>query len=446
MKIHTPTNLPQAKRTDGSGSYTLRDYLGSFVIISMIALFVLPTFGYASMFNPFPRIYSITPSSAPGSISTDSVIKIYDAKTLQLIKETPTIGLKPYDFNKVPHRNFALINHFAPTSFIEIYDFFSDQVVGTIDTGLGPKHMTFSLDQKTAYVANANGNSVTAIDLDSVESSIDGATTVQTTTVNVGVDPNIAYEYPTPHGLLVFSANFGESSVTVLKATTLDHVKTIQVGDGPFSMVMTPDKKHVITANSNDGTVSWIDVQSLEEVHRTTFLGPLGSNRDLSKIQRTNPRISPEGKYLWIGNQQGGVFAILDLEQRKLVTEIPAGVGADIAYFPAAGPAFGYALLTNRYSATLTVAKLNNEHPPTFLKNIPVAEVGTHILSFSRDWKTAYVSERLGDSFSVIDLESMSETASVVVGQAPNEAKYIWFQPTLTGPKFYHYNEAGQKE
>lgn len=419
--------------------------------MSILMLLVISSPSGADLFNrhfydsvfpdireiPKPRVYSVENSSSPAQITNASIVKIYDPDTLELQKEVPMLGIKAHHFNKVPFHNYALINHFAPESFIEVFDYASNEIVGKFETGLGPRHVSFSKDGDKAYTANYDGNSLTVIDL------VKGTST----TVATGIKPNYVYEYETPHGAMLFAANFGEDTVTVIDKETLSLVKTIQVGDGPFSSIQTPDGKYMLTPNTRDHTVSWVDLDTLEEVSRVSYLGPLGSDLDVSKgHQRANIRISPEKKFVWIGNQQGGVYAIFDLNTRQLVTEIQAGFGADIAFFPGGGPAQGYALLTNRYSSFVTVAKLNGLEKPTFEENIPVSHNGTHYFSFSKDWKKGYVSQRPGGAFSKIDLTTLSEEASQLVGPLPDQSMYVWCDLTVTGPQFRVWNEKGQVE
>lgn len=428
-------NLPQRSLLTTTLVLLLLSHAASAALFSKRHLYdpVLPLFDKL----PSPKVYAVENSSSPSQITGPSTVKVYDPQTLALEKQVPMLGRKAHHFNKVPQHNYALINHFAPESFIEVFDYASNEIVGKIDTGLGPRHVSFSADANTAYTANYDGNSISVIDL----------VTGTATNVATGIRPNYAYEYPTPHGPMLFAANFGENTVTVIDRATLSLVKTITVGDGPFSTTLSPDGKYVLTPNTRDNTVSWIDLATLEEVDRVSFLGPLGSTLNTSQgYQRANIRISPDEKFVWIGNQQGGVFAVLDIHTHRLVTEIPAGFGADIAFFPAGGPAQGYALLTNRYSTFVTVAKLNGQAPPTFEKNIAVSQLGTHYFSFNKDWSKGFVSQRPGGAFSKIDLKSFKEENTTKVGPLPDQAMYVWCEPSMTGASFRAWNEKGQLE
>ncbi len=360
------------------------------------------------------RVYVISPSSEPDDIMGPSVINVYDPATNVPIKQLFSRGLKPHHFYKIPNRNFAYISHFAPTRFVEVFDLVRDKVHSMLPTGLGPRHMGFRPDGQVAYTANVEGNSVTRIDV----------RTGRTLTRPVfAKEPNYVEYVKTPNGPLVFSANMGEASVTVLDPTTLQFIKKIAVGASPFNMIF--NEQFMVTGNAGDNTASWIDLDTLTEVERVSILTP-STVLNTAERQRSNPRLSPDGKYVWIGNQQGSEYAVLSMDDRELVTTIPAAYGADIAFFPQLGPGAGFAFLTNRYDPFVTVAKLNGGAVPTFHKQIPVGLDGTHFITFNEPFTKAYVSSRPGGGYSVVDVATQVNEVSIPVGQGPDQATYVF--------------------
>ena len=362
-----------------------------------------------------PRLYVITPSSEPGNITGPSVLKIYNPETLTLMKETP-VAFKPHHFNKVPNRNIAIIAHFGPTAFVEVLDLVTDEVVRTIPTGVGPRHLGFTPDAAFAYSANSDDNTITRIDTKSFTS--------MTAPAN-GIRPNYADYITTPNGPFVFTANLGENTVSVLDPVTLALIKKITVGAGPFNMAESDACECIMTSNAGDNTVSWIDMETLVEVDRQSILTS-GTVLNTSQTQRLNPRISPDGKFLWVGNQRGSEFAVFNIFTHKLVATIPAGFGADIAFFPRSGPGAGFAFLTNRYDYFVTVAKLNGPNPPTFVKHIPTTLQGSHFINFNEDLSKGYVSLRPGGGCSVIDMATQTQEASLSVGPGPDQCTYLF--------------------
>lgn len=115
-----------------------------------------------------PRIYTVTPSSEPGEIMDWSTVRIFDPKTLAVTKEMPTLGFKPHHFYPVPGQNFAYIAHFGgpgTPQAVEVFDMVRNEIVGTIPTGDGPRHINFSPDNRYAYTSNLEGGSITKIDI-----------------------------------------------------------------------------------------------------------------------------------------------------------------------------------------------------------------------------------------------------------------------------------------
>lgn len=362
------------------------------------------------------RLYVITPSSEPAQITGPSVIKIYDPATLTLMKQIPAAGFRPHHFYKVPDRNYAFIAHFGPTAFVEVLDLVKDEVVRTVPTGVGPRHLGFTPNAAFVYTANFDDNTITKINTNSFKSM---------TAPAHGVRPNYVEYIKTPNGPLLFTTNLGENTVSVLHPDTLALIKKITVGAGPFNLAHSDACECIMTSNAGDHTVSWIDMHTLEEVDRQSILTP-STVLNTSQNQRLNPRISPEGKFLWVGNQQGSEFAVFDIFTHALVTTIPAGFGADIAFFPRSGPGEGFAFGTNRYDYMVTVAKLNGPNPPTFVKNIPTTLQGSHFFNFNEDFSKAYVSLRPGGGCSVIDMAAQTEVASLSTGQGPDQCSYLF--------------------
>lgn len=361
-------------------------------------------------------VYVNEQASEPDVIPTGQAAftNVVDAKTLRVIKRVP-LEEKPHHFNKVPNQNKAYISHFGGTSVVEVLDLMTNEIVAKIPTGDGPRHMTFSADGKVAWTANLEGNSV---------SLIDTKTDKTLWTTKVTNKPN----YVEPAFGYAFAANLGGASLSVLDARTGKYIKDIPTGSKPFNLQVSCDQKMVMTSNAGDNTVSFVDVATLTEVARPSFMGPIAASQyDTTVNQRVNPRISPDCKYLWVGNQAGGTFAIFDIATRTMVGEVKSaekGGGSDIAFFINQGPAKGVVIGTNRYSAFTTV--INPNPPFNVIKRIP-AGLGTHFVWLNEDSTQAYVSSRIEGTFSVYDLKSLTEVARKTGFKPIDQAAYISF-------------------
>lgn len=375
-------------------------------------------FGPGFAGNPALRslIYVNGPASEPDQIAagTQAHSYIIDARTLRIIKKVP-LEEKPHHFNKVPNQNKAYISHFGGTSVVEVMDLMSNEIVAKIPTENGPRHMSFSEDGRYAFTANLDASSVSKID-----TKTDKMLWTSKTTAN----PN----YADPVWNYVFAANLRGSSLTVLDATTGAFVKDVPTGRAPFNQSISCDKRLVMSANSGDDTVSFVDVGTLTEVARVSIMGDIARGQyDSSFPQRLNPRISPDCKYLWVGNQRGGTFAVFDIATRKMVAEVKSaekGGGSDIAFFVNKGPAAGVVLGTNRYSEFVTV--INPNPPFNVIKRIPAGK-GTHYVTLNEDATLAYVSSRIAGTFSVYNLANLTEVARKTGFPPIDQAIYISF-------------------
>lgn len=404
------------------------------------------------------KVFVTTPSSEPGQIYGLSELKVYDPRTLkpQLADTVEIADPKPHHLYPIPGRDIALQAHFGSGSItvngakvpaqvhsLDVVDLITNEHKGKIDTGptgLGARHLSFNPDYTRGYSANFDGNTISVLDLVNLK---------LVKTIAVGSKPNYVQRVdpPGPTGPRLFVENFGANTVTVIDETSLQVIDTVTVGNGPFNASVAEGGRTLITADARDNTVSFLDTRRLR-VTQTVAIGGV-IDPTVGEIQRLNPRISPEGKWLWVGNQRASVFSIVNIPQRRLEKLLPAGKGADIAFFPAGGPAKGLALLTNRYDSFVTVAKLHGAKPPTAMKKIRTSALGSHYITYNSDFSRGYVSERPGRAFSVLDMRTLKEVANVPVGPGaatdpdntdpaqagPDQAFYVWFK---NGHAFFH--------
>lgn len=393
----------------------------------------------ADRFGLAPRIYTVTPSASPGAINGPSSVKVWDAETNELIKEVPVPSArpdgisKPHHFMAVPGRDFAFVMGFAPSSSIKVFDMVTNEFVNEIPTPLGARHLEFDPNGAIAYSANFDGDSVSVININAQQVE---------QTIPVGDRPNYVEHVRTKNGPRLFVGNFGENYVTVIDADTYEVVDEVSVGDGPFNLAETFDHRFLVTGDARSNTATFIDVNTLEVTDQFDIGGEHRTDLPSSAFQRLNLRISPDGKWLFMGNQDASAISVINVGERRLEKLIPAGLGADIAFFPA-GPADGYAFVTNRYDGFVTMVRLNGDDPPTFVKNIPTERIGSHYITFNEDWSEGFVSERPGRAYSVLDMVLREETSNVWVGggpgpsepdqsrdytrAGPDMAVYVWF-------------------
>ena len=122
-------------------------------------------------------------------------------------------------------------------------------------------------------------------------------------------------------------------------------VATIDVGDIPIGVVVSPDGSRVYVANAGDGTVSVIDVASRQVIDQTL---PLST-------QPTRVALSGDGSLLYV-THNGGVVSVIDTETMTLLGEpIPVGEHpGDVAVSPNSTHIY----VTNTDDSTVSVISL----------------------------------------------------------------------------------------
>lgn len=185
---------------------------------------------------------------------------------------------------------------------------------------------------------------------------LDAASLATKETIDVGDGP--AEVTFSVDGKYAFAANGGSNSVTVIDGATKGIVKTITVGNNPVGAW--PGKDTIMYVdNEGSKTITAIHGSSLEIV-RTYALG----------FTPGMAATSPEGE-LWVTDSDSGRVAVY-----------PAG-STDKAAQIAVGP-------------------------------------GAHGIAFSRDGKSAYISNQSAGTVSVIDVEIHSVKKTLTVGDKPN--------------------------
>jgi YVTN family beta-propeller protein len=385
--------------------------------------------------EPTAWIYAVSPGSSPDKIeSSKGYLRVIDPKTNRIYKSIE-IGSGPHHFYPIKGTTKAYISHFGKlgkdgeikgSSFIDVLDMKSNTIKGRIQTGLGPRHLTIS--GRYAYSANYDDNSV---------SKIDTRTDKNIWTSKAGEKPN----YVEAVEGKIFIANSGESSVTVLDSTSGELVKTIATGAGPFNLAASCDTSELYTGNAGDNSVSFIDAKTLVETDRLSFNTNLSRGRENpNQKQRVNPRMSPDCRYLWIGNQRSGILDVVDTKTHALTEELivaEPGGGTDILFFlnKFKKGQEGLAIATNRYSDHVTLISYNE--PFRVIKRIATG-LGSHYITFNEDDTKAFVSNRLGSSFSLINLndKDFHETKKVKEKcengsecfERLDQAYYVWLK------------------
>jgi YVTN family beta-propeller protein len=205
----------------------------------------------------------------------------------------------------------------------------------------------------------------------------------------------------TPEGRVV-TADQASNTLSLIDVATNEVYGTIKTGSQPHHVVASPDGKELWVSLYGENRLQVFDAGTLDEV-ASVDVG--GSNDDLV--------FDPAGKRVYVSLGSADAVAVVDVGARKLVKTVkvertPHGVRTS--------PDGAVLLVTNTADNTVSVIGLQ-----------PEAEVKTTIKTgpnpfevyISDDSKTAYVSNFLGDSISVLDLVGNKQAGFIRSGKQP---------------------------
>ena len=157
--------------------------------------------------------------------------------------------------------------------------------------------------QGTIWVANEDGDSLTALDASSnrVVATLHGL-------------PGPHDVQATPDGREVWVISGPTAQVIVLDTAFYAPRAVVGVGKDPAQLAFTPDGKTGYIANRGDGTVSVLDVAA----HRVVATLPVGAAPH-------GLQVSPDGRWLAVANTQDGTVRLIDTATNTPQASIPVG-------------------------------------------------------------------------------------------------------------------------
>lgn len=315
----------------------------------------------------YPAAYVVN-----GESNTLSVIKLADntvAETIELMSESAGMGMARW-----PHHIYHSVN--ANTHQLAVAMPGMDLSAGHTGSMAGMKGRVLIIDAvkgttiKDLEVPGMNHNAVYAPDGTEIWTSqmgdgkvlvLDATTYAVKNTISVGMEP--AEVTFSADGSKAYVANGGDDNVTVINPTTKAVIATIAVGDNPVAAWVGNDGKMYVD-NEDGKTVSVIDVATntvVQTINLGFMPGSVAHNNLKKELWVTDP---DNGKvHYWTWNATNGSWVHGGL--------FDAGAGA-------------------------------------------------HATAFTNDGNTAYVTNQLAQSVSVINVVNHSKIKDIVVGKKPN--------------------------
>ena len=202
---------------------------------------------------------------------------------------------------------FGLACHsaFAATAYvsnekddsISVIDLDSLEVTATLDVGMRPRGLLLSSDNKLLYICASDSDRVQVMDL---------ATRKIIKELPSGADPEQFALHPNDRWLYI--SNEDDALVTVVDTQSDEVLAQIEVGVEPEGMAVSPDGKWAVNTSETTNMLHWIDTATNQLVDNT-----------LVDQRPRHVEFDKDGKRLWASAEIGGTVTVLDVDSRQVL-------------------------------------------------------------------------------------------------------------------------------
>jgi YVTN family beta-propeller protein len=201
----------------------------------------------------------------------------------------------------------------------------------------------------------------------------------------------------------ILVSNEASSDITMIDARTNKVVRRIVVGDRPRGIHVSPDRRTLYVAISDDrpnqqsgrDAIVAIDLRTRRITHR------MESGTDPEEFG-----LSPDGRMLYASNEDAGTASIVDLRTRKVLATLVVGIEPEGV---AVSPDGRWVYVTAETSNTVSVIDTRKgDVVQSFLVNVRPRGV-----TFAPDGKRAYVTCEISSTLDVVDVAKHEVIGSV---------------------------------
>ena len=205
------------------------------------------------------------------------------------------------------------------SSQLFVFDVETTELLDVFPTYQDKSHMvTFSPDEKWAYVANIGSDNVTVIDCE--ERRIVGDPPVGEGPEGIGVDPDTGE---------VLVANQDDGMLSVLDPESLEETNKALLGETPIRVVVSPDGRYAFVPNRESNDVSVIDTDHVRDGERR----PWEIARIPVGIWPGGTVFAPDGDRAFVANNKTNDVSVIDVEAFEEVDRFETDLHPDgIAY------------------------------------------------------------------------------------------------------------------
>jgi YVTN family beta-propeller protein len=318
---------------------------------------------------------------------------------------------------------------------IHIIDPATNKVVNEIKGFEATHGITVAPDGSRIYISSEDDFTVAVID---------GKTLKVTKRIPLSGNPNLIDI--TPDGKQIYVAiaqNYNDLSdfprikpnatggVDVIDTVSLQKVKTIAMKGGVHDLNVSPDGKYVFVGNARGGKANVMTVLDTKtnDVAWTMPMDPAPSPMAVSK--------NPDGSTRTIFTQNGrdNGFQVVDFATRKITNTIKLPDITGQVQVPYGPPSASHGIMVTPDQKTLLVnSRMNSAVYAYSLPDLkPLGAVtlggkGAGWLTITPDGKTAYIANEHTNNVSAVDIKTLKEVALIPVGFAPAR-NIVWMAP-----------------
>lgn len=192
-----------------------------------------------------------------------------------------------------------------------------------------------------------------------------------------------------------YVTNEKDNTLSVIDMRAMEVVKTIEVGQRPRGVYLSPDNKTLYLCASDDDTIQEIDVETLTVRHEL----PSGANPETFAI-------SGDGKRIYTSNESDNIVTVIDLEKRAIAGQIDVGVEPEGMAVSPDGK------IVINTSETTNMAHWIDAQSLEIIDNSLVDQRPRHA-EFDKEGKRLWVSAEIGGTVSVFDVGNHQEIAKI---------------------------------
>ncbi|WP_415894288.1 YVTN family beta-propeller repeat protein [Neptuniibacter sp. PT8_73] len=281
---------------------------------------------------------------------------------------------------------------------ISIIDLDSMEVIETLNVGERPRGILFSKDYTKLYICASDSDTVQIMDL---------ATKKIIGELPSGEDPEQFALHPNDRHLYI--SNEDDALVTIVDTQTSEVLAQIDVGVEPEGMAVSPDGKVAVNTSETTNMVHWIDTTTYELIDNT-----------LVDQRPRHVEFSTDSKILWASSEIGGTVSVIDVETRKIFKKLTFEIKG---VHPDRVQPVGIRLSDDGKYAFVALGPANH----VAVVNAKTYEVEDYILVGRRVWHMDFNEDQtkllttngISGDVSVIDVSKMKAVKSIKVGRYP---------------------------